>query len=99
MASLAGVRAKIEHAKQHFEQVNAIVRDFVARQDRAEGVAEHEFQNDGQLIVRAKAPEPPDPRLPLVVGDCVHNLRSALDHLVLQLADLEGKASQKYLKF
>ena len=57
MASLVGVRAKIEHAKQHFEQVNTIVRAYVAKQDRGEG-AQHEFQN-GQVIVKAKVPEPP----------------------------------------
>lgn len=31
---------------------------------------------------------PPDPDWGLIIGDCIHNLRSALDHLAYQLAIL-----------
>jgi hypothetical protein len=45
-------------------------------------------------------PQPPviDPNLPLIVGDCIHNLRSALDHLVFQLAILKGTGTEAAAK-
>jgi hypothetical protein len=39
--------------------------------------------------------QPIEPTLPLMLGDCIHNLRSALDHLVYQLAIQQG-ASGKF---
>ncbi|HEY8224238.1 MAG TPA: hypothetical protein VIG25_03095 [Pyrinomonadaceae bacterium] len=42
------------------------------------------------LIITSPKATPVDPALPLVVGDCIHNLRSAMDHLVLQLAILNN---------
>ena len=41
------------------------------------------------LLTHGK-PRPNDPAWPLLVGDTIHNLRSALDHIVCQLAILNG---------
>ena len=35
-------------------------------------------------------PRPPGPEFGLIVGEAVHNLRSALDHVAWQLANLDG---------
>jgi hypothetical protein len=92
--NLKAVRTKLARAREHFEDVNRTVKSFLGPDDYTQEVAEHEFLNGARhLIVRAKEPKAVDARLSLVVGDCLHNLRSALDHLVLQLAVRNGTIS------
>src|SRR5665213_1563927 len=43
-------------------------------------------------------PEPLNPMLPLAIGDYIHNLRSALDHMVFQLALLNGSGEDSARK-
>jgi len=88
---LDGVRAKIGRAQNHFDHIDTIVKSFLSPEDYTQEIAGHEFKDDWkQLIVRAKTPRPINPAFPLVIGDCIHNLRSALDHLVFQFAVLNG---------
>src|SRR5260370_40854892 len=58
----------------------------------------HFRPDGGEVIVKARTPKPVDPELSVLIGDCVHNLRSALDYLVLQLAGLEGKSEDAETK-
>jgi hypothetical protein len=58
-ASLAGVRAKRDWAKKHFEQVNSIIKSLLGPEDYTQETAGHEFHSHNQqLIIRAKAPKP-----------------------------------------
>ena len=50
-----------------------------------------EIHNDGrQHIYRVKRAGPQDPTWSAIIGDCVHNLRAALDHLAWQLVLASG---------
>jgi hypothetical protein len=49
-----------------------------------------EVNDEGHMVFKHPKPRSLDPTLPMIIGDCVHNLRSALDHLVYQLAILNG---------
>ena len=40
----------------------------------------------GEKLLMVEPKEPVPPRLALIVGDCLHNFRSALDNLVYELA-------------
>jgi hypothetical protein len=42
------------------------------------------------MVIKHGKVGPNDPAWPLIVGDIIHNLRSALDHIVCQLAILHG---------
>jgi hypothetical protein len=82
-ASLEGVELKLERAKDHFtaltEQIAAHVRD---PETYGMVLEVNQQRRPVLLIERIKKP---DPRWAVLIGDCVHNLRSALDHLAFQL--------------
>jgi hypothetical protein len=84
--SLLGAYSKIDPAVDHFNQIDiAIGKTFLA--DNNVGAARHELKADSQEIIVSLAEQAPlDPHLAHMVGDCVHNARSVLDHLVYQLA-------------
>ncbi len=93
-ALLTGIRAKIDRAQHHFLDLHERVKIVLEAPDGKTLPVPYEYELEGQFrqyltIKRAKG-EPLDPTLPLIVGDCIHNLRSALDHLVYQLAILNG---------
>jgi hypothetical protein len=48
---------------------------------------------DGRYALRALGVPAVDPEWKTIVGDCLFNLRSALDHLACQLVILDGKTS------
>ena len=92
---LNGVRAKLDRANHHFKEIDAAVETALSMKDEANLVPPYEYQADRKhLIVTCPTPKPVDRALPLAIGDYVHNLRSALDHLIFQLAVLNGKAAE-----
>jgi hypothetical protein len=94
-ASLAGARNKIDRAKKHFDEIDAAVELALGAEDKANLTPPYEYHPDRQeLIISSPKPKPVDPSLPLAIGDCIHNLRSALDHLAFQLAVLNGKGAE-----
>ncbi len=89
---LDGVRAKIYRAKYLFNDLNTRVGRILGLEPKT-APSGHKFDADRQeLIITLPKTTRIDPELPLLVGDCIHNARSALDHLVFQLAIL-NKAS------
>lgn len=85
---LDSVREKIGRACLHFDAINAALKLTLSTEPETESIT---FDVDGEgqhLVSRFRKVDPIDPSLPLMIGDCVHNLRSGLDHLVYQLAVL-----------
>jgi hypothetical protein len=81
MANLDGVYAKLARAEKHRKVAARLMRYFI----RNKGGAERKHNAETNLIdVYARLPSPPE-IISLLAGDCVHNMRSALDHLVYQL--------------
>jgi hypothetical protein len=98
-ADLSGTWRKICRAENHFRDINTAVKAALTPKDPTNNIAPYEFQEDRKhLIVRSPKPEPISESLPLAIGDCVHNLRSALDHLAFQLAVVNGKAAEAETK-
>lgn len=80
---LAGVRAKLDRAETHLKALQDEAAVFL--DSDAYGVREH-FHPDGRhysLSIEVRR-EPPL-ILSVILGDFIHNLRSALDHLAWQL--------------
>jgi|SRR5215831_7262775 len=85
-ANLEGCWAKLDRARQHFDDFNARVSGiFSANEDSEAGTHQYDRQTQ-QLIISMPNSPPIDPSLPLIFGDCIHNVRTSLDHLVFQLA-------------
>jgi hypothetical protein len=92
-AALVGVRSKLSRAQAHLTDVNARINSLLGPDGYSQEVVDTGFENR-ELVIRAKAPKTTDSTLSLVIGDCVHNVRSALDHLVLQLAVLNNRRKE-----
>lgn len=88
-ADLSGVFAKLERADEHLQSLRHEVQTFL-EQKPVDVV--HEW-NDSTLIslTTARIAGEPPHRLGVIVGDCVHNLRSSLDHLINSLVISAGR--------
>jgi hypothetical protein len=83
-ASLGGVWRKLDRAEYHLDALNAEIREFFERgADDQTFVARHNVLDDSWSAVFKAKPLPEDWGVKL--GDVIHNMRSALDHLVAQL--------------
>jgi hypothetical protein len=80
-SELAIAREKVLRAYKHLQIATRMIRRFV-RNDC--GVDSKFNPKTGEFEVIARMPDPP-PIIGLLIGDCVHNLRSALDHIVYAL--------------
>ena len=93
---LMGVMAKIERARQH-------IRDFEARRELFIQSRPYDVVRDDPqagvygFVLRFRCKPPRD--MPLTIGDAVHNLRSALDHLAWQLVEANGQTPSKDTAF
>ena len=81
--SVEGVQIKIERAKAHDQTLHD---EFASLFPESVFVIQLEIHDNGlRHVYRAKDPPVLDERFSAIVGDCIHNLRSALDHLAYQL--------------
>jgi len=85
---LDGVWAKLDRARHHLDTLHAgITRLLTPEKDDASAPYEY-YPDRKELIVKLPKATPADPTFSLLIGDCIHNTRSALDHLIFQLAIL-----------
>jgi len=92
---LEGVRLKLYRAVDHFRDLDVAIGEFYANQSKAAG---HKVEHQTELTITWPEQPPLDPRFTLILGDCIHNIRSALDHLVAQLAILNGAPNEAIKK-
>jgi hypothetical protein len=83
MGPLEGFISKLNRADHHLRDVRVAVSEFV-ESDFYETTTE--LDRRGRLVGRAHNVKRPKPHLSVLIGDAVHNFRSALDHLAFQLA-------------
>jgi len=90
-ATLDGVWAKLARAEEHLITLADEIKAFIARDPQPFGLSVPQFDSvTGWYIVYAIVDEEPPERLGVILGDVLHNTRSALDHLVWQLVILNG---------
>jgi len=70
--------AKLRRARNHLAELHELEQAY----DSADRVQLRMEDTGTAMAVRVQITEPVPGELPLAVGDCVHNLRSALDHVV-----------------
>ena len=84
---LAGVEAKIDRAKQHLDALNGAIETYLDKDPYRFVSDEHTDEHSYRYEIFLEVDEfPPDEMWGPIIGDAVHNLRSALDHLAWELA-------------
>ena len=93
MVNLQAVDAKIERARSEMRLLKADISDFC--EERARLILREECEDQERWVYRggdSKAPV----QWSIRVGEFAYNLRSALDHLVWQLASAHGQCAGKH---
>ncbi len=95
--SLTGARAKVARAELHLQAFATAWRQVV---DRGDYTFVHEVHASGlNHRYRAAAVPELDGGYVLTLGDCVHNLRAALDHLAHELVRADGGTAGERTQF
>ncbi len=75
---------KLDRASHHLDSFEAKVREW--RERHTHRYESHFDRESGKQFVYIRFPEPVPAEFRLIIGDCLHNLRSALDNLAYELA-------------
>lgn len=84
----AGVEAKLRQARTHLIELEGVLAPLFGG-DRQEFALEPEPGSGAHLLIVRGVPRP-DSLWALLIGDCLHNLRSALDYLAFGIAQAHG---------
>jgi hypothetical protein len=85
-------RMKLARARQHISHLGAAIDMWLADDPYS---VELDYGDDHRTLnvtLRVRTP-PPVRQWALIVGDCIHNMRSALDATVWRLAHLDGRTA------
>jgi hypothetical protein len=100
--NLTSWHLKIARAKEHFDALDSEVRTWVEAKPIAV-VKEKDAEGRRHTLSAEIVNPPPLNRWSLIAGDCVHNVRAALDSLVYAIAvhetGLNPPANEKALQF
>lgn len=101
---LDGIDRKLRRAEEHLDTFKVHETRWENHQREyivvlPESDAESEGNGLVQFIMRVEAVVPIEKIVPLIVGDCVQNMRSALDHLAYQLVIANDGTPNTYTAF
>ncbi len=97
-ASLAGARAKVNRAVEQFDSLEAEIGAWINRQPQE---IRHDVNPETgryRFTIRNAGRVPPA-RWSVIIGEIIHNLRSALDHIVWQLVIANGRVPSEANQF
>jgi len=87
---------KVQRAERHLDEVKAAMVAYASRNSyRAVRVRQPKGQRHVWLY-RLEMTEEPDPMIPVIIGERLYNLRSALDHLAVAVAPRKRKANAAF---
>ena len=92
---LQDVQLSLNRAEAHLEMVRPTIRDVTS--SRPYLITPHGPIRSGRYeIIFGQFLDEPPPGLGIMVGDCVHRLRTALDYLIVQIGrpDLGSKLNE-----
>jgi hypothetical protein len=93
----ASVKAKIGRSAEHVRDLNWEVEVF--NRSNPYEVIPYEDLETGYRTLTVHVAKMPPPRLLLILGDAIHNLRSALDHLMQQLVIANARTPHQQTSF
>ena len=84
---LTGVELKLARANDHLEVLRDEIDSFLGTADAEKpyGSVLQKDDETGKRRLCASVHRRPPPQISILIGDCLHNLRSALDHLAWKL--------------
>ncbi|MFN2627564.1 MAG: hypothetical protein ABR569_02870, partial [Gaiellaceae bacterium] len=91
--------AKFDAALKHFETLTAEATAFLTREDKPYAESMHFNAGENYVSVVAEIREQPPLRFGTIIGDVVHNLASALDHAMFELARLRTEREIEQTSF
>lgn len=94
---LAGARAKTNWAQEHYFSIRKTIHEYFESKPYS-GTREIDFET-GDVVFRAKVLKPLPAVLPLLIGDFVHNLRAAVDHVAYRLVATSGAVPDRQTQF
>jgi hypothetical protein len=99
MARIDNIRSKINRAEKHIRDLDAAIASFIELPPYTIGTKPHfvEEIKHTTLYVASVQSIPID--IPLLIGDAIHNLRSALEHLMWQLIEAAGGTPDENTSF
>ena len=90
---LVGPFLKMHRAMEHFDRLVDIVTQFGDRVT----IIPLEVETTGSKVTwKMQLSEKPPGIIPLLIGDVIHNLRSALDILICDIAEIRGFGKDKF---
>jgi hypothetical protein len=95
---LSGVYLKLDRANTHIETLREMIRSFREGNPPPFGFRTEKTARPDksvEYVLYAIVREAPPRELAPVIGDVIHNIRSALDHLVYELAPPKSRKSRK----
>lgn len=92
-----GARLKVKRAEKHIDDFNDVIAAFV-QSDFCRLYAEPD-PNTGNSIVKFEMTKGAPDDLSVILGDALHNLRSALDLAAYELVLLAGEKPLKWVRF
>jgi len=95
---LSGSTAKVARAKEHFESLQGELSEIQSQRNPYEAILDRKGKSSTYSLV-LHAGNFNEPRLGIILGDLVHNLRSALDYIVIALAEKSGISVTKDHQF
>ncbi|MCC7421032.1 MAG: hypothetical protein IT428_12185 [Planctomycetaceae bacterium] len=97
MSRIDQILAKIERANKHILEFEECLNAF--RNSKPYRLVIEDNPDSRERVYKVKVLKPPPLELSLIAGDAIHNLRSALDHLVWRLIEANGNVPSRQTAF
>lgn len=92
---ISEIGRRLDRAQEHLDALNAELDAFATQKP----YAFHVVSYSGNYVYDVEWIRRPPERWPLLVGDCVHNVRCALDHIVYELSGGRMAEVPRYAEF
>ena len=90
-------KLKVQRAKHHIVDLKIASNAFVESHPHTLSIGSD--PNTGEMTVEVRFREQIPSRLSLILGDAIHNLRTALDHATWELIGIDGGTQDRWLAF
>jgi len=87
--AMRGISLKLDRAQEHLLELDAAIGEYLDSEPY-KPVRNFPPSNQHLMLIEFHVVNEPDERLGVIIGDCVHNLRSSLDHLACRLVESNG---------
>lgn len=92
-------KLKIERADHHIDDLDTTFSRFVRDNQYEPSVANHPETETARIHIEFARAAPPLNWYATIIGDAIHNLRTALDHMTWEMVGNDGGTQNRQLKF